>query len=63
MSRGAFGTVLIVLGVLMVNYAYLHDIIWQKHQGFIVMGLKSYLFALCGTVVVLAGGVLCGAGR
>jgi len=63
MSRGAFGTVLIVLGVLMVNYAYLHDIIWQKYQGFIVMGLKSYLFALCGTAVVLAGGVLRGAGR
>ncbi len=63
MSRSTLGLILLVVGVLIVNYAYLHDIIWQKHQGFIVMGIKSYLLAICGTIVVLAGGILRGAGR
>ncbi len=63
MSRGALGLALIVVGVLGVNYAYLHDVIWQPHNGFIVMGIKSYLFAICSTIVVLAGGILRGAGR
>lgn len=63
MSRSTLGLTLVVLGLLMVNYAYLHDILWAKHQGFIVMGIKSYLFAICGTIVVLAGGVLRGTGR
>ncbi|MBO6783456.1 MAG: hypothetical protein JJ899_09340 [Alphaproteobacteria bacterium] len=63
MSRAGLGLLLIVVGVLAVNYAYLHDIVWQTQNGFIVMGIKSYMLAIGGTIVVLAGGVLRGAGR
>lgn len=63
MSRATLGLILVVIGIAMVNYAYLHDIIWQKHAGVIVMGFKSYIFALCGTIIVLAGGILRGTGR
>ena len=63
MSRATLGWILIIVGVLAVNYAYLHDVIWQSQDGFIVMGIESYLLAICGTFVVLAGGILRGAGR
>jgi uncharacterized membrane protein len=43
------------VGLIGVNYAYLHDVIWQTQDGFIVMGLKGYLIALAGTLAVLSG--------
>ncbi len=58
MSRRTIGLLLGVGGVVLVNFAYLHDVIWQTHGGFIVMGLKSYAIALAGTVAVLAGALL-----
>ncbi|MEP4377440.1 MAG: hypothetical protein ABJ215_10730 [Alphaproteobacteria bacterium] len=53
---------LIVAGLVAVNYAYLHDIIWQSHRGLVVMGLKSYGLAILGTVMILAGVVMARSG-
>lgn len=63
MGNGKLAWPLILVGILAVNYAYLHDIVWQTHHGVIVMGVKSYLLALAGTLLVLAGAVLRGQGR
>lgn len=63
MQGARTGWILIVLGVLVVNYAYLHDQIWQDHKGFIVMGIKSYSVVVLGVVLILVGGVFRGRGR
>lgn len=62
MTRRNTALLLAIVGVVAVNYAYLHDVIWQTNDGFIVMGLKSYAIALAGTVAVLAGAFV-GLGR
>lgn len=58
------GAILLVLsGLLIGHYAYLHDVIWQSHNGFIVMGLKSYGLALFGALLVIGGVIRFGTGR
>jgi len=57
------GWLLVVLGLLVINYAYLHDKFWQDHNGFIVMGFKSYAVVVLGIVIVVVGGVFRGRGR
>ena len=42
MTNARTGGILIVVGLLVINYGYLHDKFWQDHNGFIVMGIKSY---------------------
>jgi len=63
MSRPALDWGLIVLGLVVVIYALMHDKVWNLHEGFIIMGIKSYLVALLGCVLVLIGGVLRGQNR
>jgi hypothetical protein len=41
----------------------MHDKFWNLHEGFILMGLKSYAVALLGVVLVLIGGVFRGSDR
>lgn len=57
-GRLLVGLILVVAGVLFVNYVYLHDMIWQRHGGYVVLGLKSYGAALVGTIAVVVGAVL-----
>lgn len=62
-SRPALGWGLIVLGLVVLIYAFMHDKFWNLHDGYILMGLKSYSVALLGVVLVLIGGVFRGSGR
>jgi hypothetical protein len=50
------GLVLIVIGVLANNYVYLHDLILDKHEGLIDLGLKSWI-GIVVTLIIIAGGV------
>lgn len=63
MSRSGLGWGLIVLGLGVLIYAFMHDMIWNLHKGFILMGLKSYSVAVLGVVLVLIGGVFRGSNR
>ena len=50
------GLIIVILGLMIVNYGYLHDLIWQGAE-IIVMGLQSYLAVLVGTIVTLVGAI------
>lgn len=58
MTGRNLGWLVFIAGLLFVNYVYLHDLIWQQHGGFIVMGIKSYAGAAVGTVVTLIGAAI-----
>ncbi|MDH3203012.1 MAG: hypothetical protein OEM15_19145 [Myxococcales bacterium] len=45
----------IVLGVAFNNYVYLHDVILQKHEGLIDLGVKSAVGISVAVIVILAG--------
>ena len=45
----------IVVGVLANNYIYLHDLILQKHEGFIALGPKSTIGIAISVIVILVG--------
>lgn len=53
-SRG-IGLILVVVGIALSNYGFFHDLIWDKHDGAIYMGLRSYLTVGAGLVVLIAG--------
>jgi len=53
-SRG-IGWLVLVAGLLVTNYAYLHDLIAWTMEGAIYMGVKSGLMAVAGIVATLAG--------
>lgn len=58
------GITVLLLGVVALNYVYLHDMIWQKHDGFIVLGWKNFLGVMVSTAVLLVGaGILFRSGR
>lgn len=48
------GLIILILGLVILNYGYLHDLFWQDAD-FIVMGVRSYLAVLVGIVVTLVG--------
>lgn len=52
------GLALVVIGVLLNNYVYLHDVITNQHEGFIGVGMKSVLGIGVAWIVVAAGLVL-----
>tara|TARA_R110002110_G_scaffold415852_1_gene658151 strand:+ start:60576 stop:60773 length:198 start_codon:yes stop_codon:yes gene_type:complete len=57
------GLIVVILGLMIVNYGYLHDLIWQGAE-VIVMGLQSYLVVLVGTIITLIGaGAIMRAGK
>ena len=49
------GLVLLLIGVLINNYAYLHDIVWQRHEGYIYLGWKSVLAIVVGLAAIAIG--------
>lgn len=57
-GRYLWGWILFAGGLLLLNYVYLHDLIWQRHGGFVVLGLKSYAGALLASFVAVVGAVM-----
>lgn len=57
-GRNSWGWVLFAGGLLLLNYVYLHDLIWQRHGGFVVLGLKSYAGAAFATAIAVVGAVM-----
>jgi len=55
--NAATGLIIVILGLSIVNYGYLHDLIWQGAE-MIVMGLRSYFAVLAGTIVTLVGAIV-----
>lgn len=54
----SLGLVLIILGVLVNNYAYVTDIVGNSHEGLIYMGFKGIIAALLGLLSIALGVVL-----
>ncbi len=52
-----FGVKLIIVGVLLNNYVYLHDLILDKHEGAILLGPVEW-FAIVLALIVIADGVV-----
>ena len=49
------GWALVVIGVLANNYVYLHDLVFNKHEGLISLGPKSAIAIILTLVVVAVG--------
>jgi hypothetical protein len=58
MSRWWLGILLLVLGLLVNQYGFMHDLIWDKHEGAIYLGLRSYTLIVAGLVSMIVGYVL-----
>lgn len=58
MERAQMAVALIVAGVLANNYIYFHDIFFQKHGGYILLGWKSYVGLVAALAAVAAGLVM-----
>ena len=54
----SLGVVLIILGVLVNNFAYVTDIVGNSHEGLIYMGPRGIAAAVLG-LLAIALGVLC----
>ncbi len=50
------GLTLIIVGVLLNNYVYLHDLILDKHEGAILLGPGDWVVIVL-TLIVIADGV------
>ncbi|MDA1325624.1 MAG: hypothetical protein O3C34_12850 [Proteobacteria bacterium] len=57
-KKRSLGVVLIILGVLVNNYAYMTDIAGNSHEGMIYMGPRGIVAALLGLVAIALGVVL-----
>lgn len=51
----SLGVVLIILGVLVNNYAYVTDIVGNSHEGLIYMGSKGIAAAVLGLLAIALG--------
>ncbi len=51
------GLALIIVGVLANNYVYFHDLILDKHEGAILLGLRGWI-GIAVTLIVIAGGMV-----
>lgn len=51
----SLGVILIILGVLVNNYAYVTDIVGNTHEGLIYMGWRGVVAALLGLAAVFLG--------
>ncbi len=51
----SLGLVLVIVGVLANNYVYLHDVILDKHEGMIYVGLTSGAGVVGALIVVFIG--------
>ncbi len=46
---------LIIAGVIVNNYTYLHDVFSDKHEGYIDLGTKSYIIVGITFAAVIVG--------
>ncbi len=53
-----WGVALIVVGVVANNYIYFHDLVFDKHQGAILLGWWSYTGIIVCLAVILVGAVM-----
>ena len=51
----SLGVVLIILGVLVNNYAYVTDIVGNSHEGLIYMGSRGIVAAILGLPAIALG--------
>tara|TARA_R110000787_G_scaffold67884_2_gene151958 strand:+ start:720 stop:923 length:204 start_codon:yes stop_codon:yes gene_type:complete len=51
----SLGVILIILGVLVNNYAYVTDIVGNTHEGLIYMGWRGVVAAILGLCAVFLG--------
>lgn len=51
----SLGIVLIILGVLVNNYAYVTDIVGNSHEGLIYMGSRGIAAAVLGLLAIALG--------
>jgi hypothetical protein len=54
-KNAKWGLVLILVGVILNNYAYLHDVVTEKHNGYIYLGARGVAAVLVGIVVIAIG--------
>lgn len=55
MRNQALGLGLAIFGILANNYIFLHDLIWDRHDGAIYMGAPSLIAAGMAVAVTIAG--------
>lgn len=56
MHRSAgWGLLLILVGVLLNNYAYLNDIVLEKHDGYIYVGSRAVAAIVVSLIVIGIG--------
>ena len=53
-----FGLTLIIVGVLLNNYVYLHDLILDKHEGAIRLGPGEWIVIVLALIVIADGVVI-----
>ncbi len=53
-----WGVALIVVGVVANNYIYFHDLVFDKHQGAILLGWRSYIGIIVSLAVIAVGAVM-----
>ena len=51
----SLGVVLVILGVLVNNYAYVTDIVGNSHEGVIYMGSRGIVAAVLGLLAIALG--------
>ena len=57
-KHNALALIFLVVGVTANNYAYLHDVVTNKHDGVIYMGVNSYIGVAISLVAIALGLVL-----
>lgn len=57
-KKRSIGILLIILGVLINNYAYMTDIVGNTHEGLIYMGWKGIVAAALGLMAIFFGTIL-----
>jgi hypothetical protein len=56
MRKGAgWGLLLVLVGVVMNNYAYLNDIVMQKYDGYIYVGSKAMAAIVVSLIIIAVG--------
>lgn len=56
MRKGAgWGLLLILIGVVMNNYAYLNDIVMRKYDGYIYVGSNAMAAIVVSLIVIAIG--------
>jgi hypothetical protein len=56
MRRGAgWGLLLVLVGVVLNNYAYLNNIVMQKYEGYIYVGTRAMAAIVVSLIIIAIG--------